>query len=111
MEQRVQQPTPSSLGATLGRTIDLAQQVATDELRLVQLETQDRVIESLRSGAWVGFGVFCLAVAWVVAWAAAVVALGDQFSLEARLAMLAIAQLAFGALLVAYGRRRRPVSP
>ena len=111
MDQRVQQPTASSLGATLGRTIDLAQQVATDELRLVQLESQDRVIDSLRSGVWVGLGVFCLAVAWVVALAVAVVALEDRFSLEARLAMLAISQFALGAVLVAYGRRSRPVAP
>ena len=111
MDQRVQQPIAPSLGVTLGRTIDLAQQVATDELRLVQLESQDRVIDSIRGGAWIGFGVLCLTVAWVVAWAAAVVALEGRFSLEARFAMLAIFQLVLGAVLIGYGRRSRPVAP
>ena len=90
MDHSVQQPIAPSLGATLGRTIDLAQQVATDELRLLQLDSQDRVSDAMRRGVWIGFGALCLAVAWVVAWAAAVVALEDRFSLEARLAMLAI---------------------
>lgn len=111
MDHRVQAPTAPSMGAAFGRTIDLAQQVATDELRLVQLESQDRVIDSIRGGAWIGFGVLCLTVAWVVAWAAAVVALENRFSLEARLGMLAILQLALGAVLIRYGLRSRPVAP
>jgi hypothetical protein len=111
MGQGVQQPEAPSMGEAFGRTIDLAQQVATDELRLVQLESQDRLIDAIRSGAWVGFGAFCLVAAWVAGWAAVVVSLEGRFSLEARLAMLAISQLALGAALVGYGRRSRPVSP
>jgi hypothetical protein len=99
------------MAAAFGRTIDLAQQIATDELRLVQLESQGRVMDSIRGGAWIGFGVLCLTVAWVVAWAAAVVALESRFSLEARLAMLAIFQLVLGAVLIGYGRRSRPIAP
>lgn len=92
-----------SLGVTLGRTIDLAQQVATDELWLLQLESRDRVSDALRRGAWIGFGALLLAVAWV----AAVAALEDRFSLEARLAMLAISQFALGMALVGIGLRGR----
>ena len=102
---------PPSLGAALGHTIDLAQQVATDELRLLQLESQDRVSDAMHRGMWIGFGALCLAIAWVAAWAAAVVALEDRFSLEARLAMLAILQFAFGTALVRFGLRRRPAAP
>lgn len=111
MDRSVHPPIVSSLSATLGQTIDLAQQVASDEFRLMQLDSHDRVMDAVHSGAWVGFGALCLAVGWVVAWAAAVVALQDRFSLEARLAMLAISQLALGTVLVKFGLRSRPEAP
>ena len=111
MDRHVRPPTAPSLGAALGHTIDLAQQVATDELRLLQLESQERVGDAMHRGMWIGFGALCLAVAWVAAWAAAVVALEGRFSLEARLAMLAIAQLAIGAALLGFGRRSRSKTP
>ena len=109
MNRKVHPPiaVAPSLGVTLGRTIDLAQQVATDELWLLQLESRDRVSDALRRGAWIGFGALLLAVAWVAAWAAAVAALEDRFSLEARLAMLAISQFALGMALVGIGLRGR----
>jgi hypothetical protein len=103
--------TAPPLGVTLGRTIDLVQRVATDELRLLQLDSQDRVSDSIRGGVWIGFGVLCLVVAWIVAWAAGVVALEDRFSLEARLAITAVSQLAFGAALVRFGLRSRSAAP
>ena len=52
MASSVQHPVP--LGVTLGRTIDLAQQVAIDEFRLWQLELQDRVGEAVRRGVAIG---------------------------------------------------------
>lgn len=111
MDRMLQQPTEPSLGATLGRTLDLAQRVATDELRLLQLESKELVSDALRGGVWIMGGAFCLAVAWVVGSAAAVVALEDRLPLEARLALLAIAQLALGASLVGFGLRRRKELP
>ena len=105
------QPTAPSLGDTLGRALDLAQQVATDEARLLQLELQDRLGAVLRRAAWIGFGAFCLAVAWIGAWAAAFVALEDRFSLEARLALLAISQCVLGASLLAHALRGRADAP
>jgi hypothetical protein len=109
MDRSVPQSITPSLSVTLGRTIDLAQQVATDELRLWQLELNDRIGDAMRRGVWIGMGAVCLAIAWVAAWAVAVVALEARFSLEARLAILAISQLALGAILVWFGLRRRPV--
>jgi len=106
MDRSVPPPIVPSLGATLGHTLDLAQQVATDELRLLQLESHDRVSDAMHRGAWLGFGALCLAIAWVAAWAAALVALEGSFSLEARLAMLAISQFALGTALIGFGRRR-----
>lgn len=100
-----------SLGVTLERTIDLAQRVASDELRLLQLDSQDRVGDAMRAGVWIGLGAVCLAVAWVAGWTAAVVALEDRFSLEARLAMLAALQLVLGAALMRIGLRSRPAAP
>ena len=110
MDRSVRPPTTPSIGAALGHTIDLAQQVATDELRLLQLDSRERVSDAMHRGMWIGFGALCLAIAWVAAWAAALVALEDRFSLEARLAMLAIMQFAFGTALVRFGLRRRPVA-
>ncbi len=107
MDSRAVSPIAPSLGAALERAIDLARQVATDEVRLLQIESHERLDDALRRGAWIGFAALCLSVAWVGAWAAAVVALEDRFSLEARLAMLAIAQGGLGAALLARGLRRR----
>jgi uncharacterized membrane protein YqjE len=103
VEQRIAPP----IAVSLERTIDLAQQVAIDEFRLWQLELQERLSDALRRGLAVGLGALCLIVAWVVAWAAVVVALEPWFSLEARLLMLAISQLLLGAVAVWFGLRSR----
>jgi hypothetical protein len=100
-------PIAPPLTVSLERTLDLAQRVAIDELRLWQLELQERLVEALRRGVAIGFGALCLTVAWVVAWAAAVVALEPWLSLEARLSMVAISQLLLGGLAIGFGLRSR----
>ena len=107
MDQRVDQQVEPPLGVALGRTLDLAQQVATDEIRLLQLETLDRVSEVMRRGMWIGSGALCLAVAWVAAWVAVVVALERWFPLEQRLALLVISQIALGSALIGFALRNR----
>jgi len=94
-----------SLGASLGRAFELAQHVAGDELRLLQLESHEFVRGILLRSVWVGVGLFCLMIAWLALLAAAVVALEPRFSLEARLALLALFQGAAGGALVAWGAR------
>lgn len=95
-----------SLGETLGRAIGLAQRVAVDELRLLQLETQERIQTGARRGAWIALGATCLALAWIAGWAAAVAALAASFPLEIRLAMVAGAHLLIGAILLTAGLRK-----
>ena len=109
MDRIAHQRITPSLGVTLERTIDLAQKVASDEFQLLQVEVHDRVSDAVRSGAWFGFGALCLVIAWIVAWAAAVVALEGRFSLETRLGMLAILQFVIGAALIGFGMRSRDV--
>jgi len=99
--------TEATLGATLARTLDLAQRVATDELRLLQVESERRVEAIARRGAWFGFGALCLLLAWLALAAAAVVALEPVLPLAARLGLLAASQAALGVTFVWIGLRAR----
>jgi len=90
----------------LGRALDLAERVAADELRLLQLESREHVEQALRRAGWIAAGVFCLCVAWLGLLAAAVVALEGRLSLEARLGALAASQAVLGAALLALCARR-----
>jgi Putative Actinobacterial Holin-X, holin superfamily III len=97
----------ATIGATLLRAFDLAQRVATDEVRLLHLETQDRVHSLLRRGTWVAAGSLCLLLAWLGLSAAAVVVLAPYASLAARLALVAASQALLGAVLMAIGLRNQ----
>jgi hypothetical protein len=109
LERRFSSPPriEPSLRESLGRTIDLAQRIAKDELRLLQLESQERVQGAATRAVLLAVGALCLVSAWVGASGAAVVALADFFPLEIRLALLASVQLALGAVLLWSGLRRR----
>lgn len=95
-----------SFGDTLGRAIDLAQRVAADELRLLQLESHERIHAFAQRGAWIACGTACLMLAWIAGWAAAVAALAGSFPLETRLAMVAGAHFLLGTGLVTAGLRK-----
>lgn len=96
-----------SLGDMVGRALDLAQRVATDEVRLLQLESHERVAEMARRAVWLGCGAACLAIAWTAASIAAVVALEDLFPLEIRLLVVGAFQALLGAGFVTAALRRR----
>jgi len=99
-----------SLAATLGHALDLAQQVAADELRLLQLESHEGIARAARRGAWTAFGALCLLIGWIGLLGAVVVALEGRLSLELRLLLVGASQLLLGAGLIAYGRRARSES-
>lgn len=96
-----------SLGDMVSRALDLAQRVATDEVRLLQLESHERAAEMARRAVWLGCGAACLAFAWTAASIAAVVALGDRFPLEIRLLLVGAFQALLGAGCVMAALRRR----
>ncbi len=108
MDPRSQSPNVPTLGATLARAIDLAQRVAADEVRLLKVESEERLGAAARRGVWIGSGAVCLTVAWLGGWAALLVALEGRLSLESRLALLALAQGVLGTALLARGLRDRP---
>jgi Putative Actinobacterial Holin-X, holin superfamily III len=97
----------ASIGATLLRAFELAQRVATDEVRLLHLESQERVNALMRRGAWVAAGSLCLLLAWLGVSAAAVVALAPYAPLEARLVLVAASEAALGGVLLYCGLRGR----
>jgi hypothetical protein len=99
------EPVGPSLGASVGRAFELAQLVAGDELRLLQLGSHEFVRGTLLRSVWIGVGIFCLMTAWLALLAAAAIALEPQFSLPARLAGIAVLQAAAGGALVAWGAR------
>lgn len=96
-----------TIGATLARALDLAQRVATDELRLLRVESERRAEALVRRGAWIAIGALCLLLAWLALSAAAVVALEPHLPLATRLGLLAASQALLGAVLVWLGLRGR----
>jgi hypothetical protein len=94
------------LSSSLARALEIAQQLAADELRLLQIESREQLHAGLRRSAWLAAGALCGAIAWVALLSAVVVALDGRFSLEARLGGLALSQALIAVVLVACGLRR-----
>jgi hypothetical protein len=96
-----------SLSEAIDHVRDAGQRVLVDEIRLLVLEAQERLTAALRRAGWLGFGVFCLVLAWVGFLLAAVVALEAWMPLELRLAAAAASQLVLGLCLLGWGMRSR----
>jgi hypothetical protein len=99
---RVRAPEPN-----IAHTIELAQRVAIDRLRIFQLDLEERAREVLRRSTWIGVGIFCLLAAWVGLLAAAVFALAEWIPMAASLLAVAASQLFLGAGAILWGRRAR----
>jgi hypothetical protein len=97
-----------SFGDALARAFELAQRVARDEIRLLQLESQEKVQHAARRGGLLAFGGLCLLVAWLAACGAAIVALAPFVpDLAQRLGILAGVQLVLAAIVIAVALRQR----
>jgi hypothetical protein len=91
---------------SVAQTLDLAQRVAIDRLRLFQLDLETRVKQVALRTVWTGFGALCLLVAWLGVLGAAVFALSERMPLSSSLLLVAGSQLLIGVVLIAWGRRR-----
>lgn len=92
---------------SIAHTIDLAQRVAIDRLRIFQLDVEERVRTALLRSTWIGVGVFCLLAAWLGLLAAAVFALAERMPLHTSLLLVATSQLLIGGGAILWGRRAR----
>jgi apolipoprotein N-acyltransferase len=91
---------------SVAQTFDLAQRVAIDRLRLLQLDLETRVKQVALRTAWMGFGTLCLLLAWLGVLGAAVFALAERMPPSSSLLLVAGSQLLLGGVLIAWGRRR-----
>jgi hypothetical protein len=98
--------TPSE--PSIAHTIELAQRVAIDRLRIIQLDVEERAREVLRRSTWIGVGLLCLLAAWVGLLAAAVFALAERMPVQTSLLLVATSQLLIGGGAILWGRRERP---
>ena len=95
-------PEPS-----IANTIELAQRVAIDRLRIIQLDVEERAREVLRRSTWIGVGLVCLLAAWIGLLAAAVFALAERMPMQTSLLLVATSQLLIGGGAILWGRRER----
>ena len=98
----VHSPEPS-----LAQTIDLAQRVAIDRLRIFQLDLEERARGALRRSTWIAVGFLFLLAAWIGLLGAAVFALAERIPLSTSLLVVATSQLLIGAGAILWGRRVR----
>jgi len=94
------------LASSLARALEIAQQLAADELRLLQVESREQLQAVLQRCVWLAAGAICGVIGWIALLTAVVVALDGRFSLEARLGGLALSQALIAAVLIARGGRR-----
>lgn len=94
-----------SLTGLIGRSVDLAQKVAVDELRLLRAESREYTKGILLRGAVAVVAALCFLFAWIALCATVVVVLEPQLFLSARLGLVAGAHLVIGIALIAWARR------
>jgi len=92
---------------SLAQTLDLAQRVATDRLRILQLDLEERARGALRRSTWIGVGILCLLAAWVGLLGAAVFALAERIPLSMSFLLVAASQFLIGAGAILWGRRQK----
>ena len=92
---------------SLAQTLELAQRVALDRLRIFQLDLEERARSALRRSTWIGVGILCLLAAWVGLLGAAVFALAERIPLSMSFLLVATSQLLIGAGAILWGRRQR----
>lgn len=97
----------AEVGQAVARVLDWSQRRISDRIQLLQRESYDCVFAAVRNTSILMIGALCLALAWLLLLAAAVVALKVRWPLETRLAAVAAFQAATGFVLVGWSRTRR----
>jgi hypothetical protein len=98
-------PRQPSLSGLIGRSVDLAQKVAVDELRLLRAESREYTKGILLRGAVAVVASVCFLFAWIALCATVVVVLEPQLVLSARLGLVAGAHVLIGVALLVWARR------
>jgi hypothetical protein len=97
-----------SLTGLLGRSVDLAQKVAVDELRLLRAESREYTKGILLRGAVAVVAAVCFLFAWIALCATVVVLLEPQLFLAARLGLIAGVHLVIAIALIVWAQRDTP---
>ena len=88
------------------RTLELAQRVAKDRLRLLKLELEERASSVVRRSTLISVGALCLLLAWIGLLGAAVLGLAQRIPLPLSLLAVALSQLVLGLGLILLARRQ-----
>ncbi len=87
--------------------LEAGERMALDWLELIRLEWADRADSLTRGLELTAIGLVILAMAWILASAALVIALGRWLPLDASLVASALGEACLGSLVLWLGRRSR----
>ncbi|HXK21356.1 MAG TPA: phage holin family protein [Myxococcota bacterium] len=90
--------------ASLSHTFELAQRVAKDRLRLLNLDLEARASSVVRRSTFISVGALCLLLAWIGLLGAAVFGLAERIALPLSLLAVALSQLVLGVALILWAR-------
>jgi hypothetical protein len=88
------------------RALEAAKQLVEDWAKLARLEATAAARRVASGGALLAGGVLLLLLAWIAAAVGAAIALARVLPPDVSVGCVALAHVALGAALVAYGRRR-----